>query len=104
MGTGDWRTRLRYNLEKNDKSWREVSLAAGLSAGYISSILHEGKEPTFKNLLAIIDEIGVSLSSIVFGVEMGPDEEELLRAFSKLDADAKETFLRMAKLAARDKE
>lgn len=78
MNEQPWRERLKAAVEQSGKSKRKISLAAGLGAGYVHSILSEGKDPTIDNLIAICREIDVSLSYIVYGMRVGPAEEELL--------------------------
>lgn len=104
MGTNEWKDRLRNAVEDSGKSRRSISTAAGCSPGYLSEVLsEEGPEPTFRNLLAIVDQLSVSLSYIVYGYELSVDEERLLRMFAQLTPDQKDVFLQMAEaLAAKD--
>nr|WP_233284941.1 helix-turn-helix transcriptional regulator [Agrobacterium tumefaciens] len=78
MGIADWRARLQDALETSGKSAREVSLAAGKGPGYVHSILKEGKEPTVDNLIAICGVLNVSLSQIIYGIEMSAETAEIL--------------------------
>lgn len=78
MGIADWRTRLQDALEASGKSAREVSLAAGKGPGYVHSILKEGKEPTVDNLIAICGVLNVSLSQVIYGIEMSAETAEIL--------------------------
>lgn len=74
----DWRERLEDAMGKTGRSKREISLAAGKGPGYVHSILKEGKDPTIDNLIAICAALGVSLSKILYGIEMSPETEEIL--------------------------
>ncbi|OMP69950.1 transcriptional regulator [Agrobacterium tumefaciens] len=78
MGIADWRARLQDALEASGKSAREVSLAAGKGPGYVHSILKEGKEPTVDNLIAICSVLNVSLSQVIYGIEMSAETAEIL--------------------------
>ncbi|WP_236761842.1 helix-turn-helix domain-containing protein [Agrobacterium tumefaciens] len=78
MGIADWRARLQDALEASGKSAREVSLAAGKGPGYVHSILKEGKEPTVDNLIAICGVLNVSLSQVIYGIEMSAETAEIL--------------------------
>ncbi|MGN7710788.1 helix-turn-helix domain-containing protein [Agrobacterium radiobacter] len=78
MGIADWRARLQDALEASGKSAREVSLAAGKGPGYVHSILKEGKEPTVDNLISICEVLNVSLSQIIYGIEMSAETAEIL--------------------------
>lgn len=79
MEIGDWRSRLEAALTKSGKSMRSVSLGAGMGPGYLHSILKGGKDPTIDNLVAVCREIGVSLSWVLYGLEISPETEEILR-------------------------
>lgn len=94
METGDWRARLAAALEASGKSKRSVSLAAGLGPGYVHSILKEGKDPTVDNLISVCREIGVSLSSVLYGVEMAPETEEILQLLEK-SPDSRDGLLKL---------
>lgn len=59
---------------------REVSLAAGAGAGYLHSILKEGKDPGIERLSAICDQIGVSLPYILYGINITPEDEKIVAA------------------------
>ena len=74
----EWRARLEDAIEKSGRSKREISLAAGKGPGYVFSILSEGKDPTIDNLIAICGAINVSLTQILYGVQMSPETQEIL--------------------------
>lgn len=80
MANEKWRLRLEAALKTSDKSKRDVSLASGNGPGYMHSILSEGKEPKINNLIAICEQLGVSVIHILYGIELSPDEAELLTA------------------------
>lgn len=84
MDTTGWRERLAAALEASGRSKRSVSLAAGLGAGYVHSILAEGKDPTVDNLTAVCREAGVSLSTVLCGIEMSPETEEIVGLLERL--------------------
>jgi transcriptional regulator with XRE-family HTH domain len=79
MSSQAWRERLQVAVDKTGRSQREISLAAGLSAGYLHSILTEGKAPSIENALRLCAEVGVSLSYLLSGFEISPETEEILR-------------------------
>jgi len=97
MSINKWRQRLANSLEKNGKSKRSVSLAAGMGAGYLHSILVEEKDPTIESLVKICKEIQVSIAYIIYGYNVTPIQEEFLRLFelaSPADRQAILTLLR----------
>lgn len=65
-----WRWRLEAALADNGRTMRDVSLRAGLSPGYVFSII-KGKDPTVERLVAILDEIGADLPDVLFGKSGG---------------------------------
>ncbi|KQZ96818.1 hypothetical protein ASD74_06060 [Rhizobium sp. Root564] len=78
MDNADWRARLRDAMDRRGMSAREVSLAAGKGQGYVHSILKEGKDPTVDNLVAVCKVLDVTLSQIIYGIEMSPETAEIL--------------------------
>lgn len=89
--TEDWRHRLQSGIE--GRSWRAVSLAAGLGPGYVFSVLKEGKDPTIGNLAKVCEAAGLSLSYVLFGVDLSRADEESLALFHALPERKKEAFL-----------
>lgn len=96
----DWRDRLRGAIEATERSQRDISLQAGMAPGYVNSLFNEAKDPRISNLLKILDEIDVSLSYILYGIEMSPEMEELLRLFERLNPDQKVLFRQLAQTMA----
>lgn len=92
-----WRGRLEQALETNKRSARSVSLAMGRGPGYIYSVLRTPNKPGLENLIAICDELQISILWLLFGVDMNKESEELLRIFSTLDKDQRQQFLTLAR-------
>lgn len=78
-----WRQRLRTALDDSGKSKRAVSLGINAGPGYVHSILNEGKDPTVNKLLALCEELGVSASWVLYGLEVRPEDQEVLRALQQ---------------------
>lgn len=78
MTDGAWRNRLLAAIKASGKSQRDISLSSGLGAGYVNSLLKEGKDPTIDNLMKVCQTIGVSLSHILYGYQLSPETEEIL--------------------------
>lgn len=100
MIDADWRGRLQEAIDAKGMTARSVSLAAKLSPGYVHSIIQDGKEPSISRLIAIADILGVSLSYLVYGVQMTAEEEDLLLTYARLSRRQREDFLRLAKSTA----
>jgi len=82
-----WRDRLQAALDKKGKSAREISLKAGKGPGYLHSILKEGKDPTVESMGAVCDALEVSVASILLGVEMSRNTEEILKRLEGSEED-----------------
>jgi transcriptional regulator with XRE-family HTH domain len=95
-----WRKRLAFAVEASGKSKREISLAAGLGAGYVHSILSEGKDPTIERLLKVCEATGVSLTHVIYGFNVSPEDEEFLRLIS--EAPEQERLAVLALLRSRN--
>lgn len=100
MNEMQWRKRLAFAIEASGKSKREISLAAGLGAGYVHSILSEGKDPTIERLLKVCGATGVSLTHVIYGFNVSPEDEEFLRLIS--EAPEQERLAVLALLRSRN--
>lgn len=98
MNEAAWKTRLRSSVKDSGLSMRSLSISAGFGEGYMHDVLkpNESKIPSFEKLVKIVNELPVSLSYIVYGYDIGPDEEKLLAFFAELSDDQKDIFLRLA--------
>lgn len=77
-----WRNRLNDAVQAakaRGKSARAISLAAGRGPGYVHSLLKEGKDPTINNLADVCQQLSVSLSYILYGVELDAETEAIIR-------------------------
>lgn len=74
-----WRDRLAEAIERDGRSQRAVSIAAGLGPGYINALFREGREPTVGHAIRVCEVLGISLSWLLYGIDMSPESEEILR-------------------------
>ncbi len=93
MNIDGWRQRLRIALEKSGRSKRSISLSAGKGAGYLHSILSEGKEPTIESLSRICHEINISMNYILYGKGASPEDKEFIELISKLSPQERQAIL-----------
>lgn len=95
-----WRERLTAAVETSGMSKRSISLAAGLGAGYVHSVLKDGKDPTVENLMAVCKVIGASPSYILYGLDIMPEDAEIIGAMRSdpLTRDAVLALLRTRKV------
>ncbi|WP_273689054.1 hypothetical protein [Ketogulonicigenium vulgare] len=92
MKTDGWRDRLQKAVEESGKSKRSISLQTGNGAGYLHSILTEGKDPGIENLMKVCDAIPVSLAFILYGYHIS-DEDAALINLMKQSPEAREAVL-----------
>ncbi len=93
MNIDGWRERLNAALEKSGRSKRSISLAAGKGAGYLHSILSEGKEPTIESLARICHEINITMNYILYGQGASPEDKEFIELISKLSPEERQAVL-----------
>lgn len=79
MESAAWRDRLEGAVERDGRSLRDISLAAGLSHGYLHGILRDGKEPTVDRFLKICAELNVSATYVLIGSRVSPATERIVR-------------------------
>lgn len=78
MENSDWRGRLASVIQDKKLSKRSVSLKSGNGAGYVHSILAEGKEPTVDKLRQVCEAIPVSMAYILYGFDVTPEDEKII--------------------------
>lgn len=88
-----WKDRLAGALKQAGVSQRRASLGAGLGAGYVNSILKEGKDPTVANLAAVCQSAGISLAYVLFGFEMTAEIEGLIELLERAPASKRQSLL-----------
>ncbi|WP_336288176.1 MULTISPECIES: XRE family transcriptional regulator [unclassified Bartonella] len=93
MNIDGWRKRLSEALKKSGRSKRSVSLAAGKGAGYLHSILTEGKEPTIESLARICHEINISMNYILYEDGASLEDKEFIDLVSKLSPEERQAIL-----------
>ncbi|CAI9399087.1 hypothetical protein ANOBCDAF_00198 [Pleomorphomonas sp. T1.2MG-36] len=89
MNETDWRDRLAQVIKDKDRTKRDVSLKAGNGPGYVHSILSEGRDPTIDNLIGICQELGVSVSYILYGFDISAEQEEILKLLENASPEAR---------------
>lgn len=92
----DWRERLERARKAKKMSKRALSLAAGFNPGYYFALMADERDPAMDNIVKLADVLGLSLPYLLYGVEIGPDEEKLLRAFASLTDRQRQAILDLA--------
>lgn len=80
MDDAAWRNRLAAAVKASGMSKRAISLAAKAGAGYVHSVLVEGKDPTVEKLMAVCEVIGASPTYILYGVDVRAEDAEIISA------------------------
>lgn len=93
-----WRERLRLAVDASGKSQRAISIAAGMGAGYVNSLFKDGKDPTIENLIKVCGIVGVSLSYVLYGIEISPETEETLKLLQKAPEDERNAWLALLRM------
>jgi transcriptional regulator with XRE-family HTH domain len=95
METETWRDRLRAAVENSGQSMRGVSLKADMTPGYVFSILSEGKDPSFDNLLKICAALDVSALKVCFDLELTPELEEVVSLYRAASPEQRSGILQI---------
>ena len=90
-----WQGRLKRGLKEKGLSQRRVSLDAGMGPGYVNSLIKEGKDPTIDHLLAICRVSGLSLSWVLFDVEISAETEEIMKLLERVPEAKRESLLNL---------
>ncbi len=94
-----WRDRLKQALREKERSMRDVSMKAGLSEGYLAGILQDGdgqRDPSIEAVIAIANEVGVTLSWLMDDVNLTVSEARVLRLLKALGPRQQEALLQAA--------
>lgn len=79
-----WRDRLIAAIRGDGRSLRSISLEAKLGPNFVSQLLKTTRIPGVDQFLRLTTVLGVSPTKILTGVEMTPEDEELLQLASRL--------------------
>lgn len=91
-----WRDRLSAAIEESDMSKAQITERAGLGRAFFHGIYKEGKEPSLANLLRVCNAMSADPAWVIFGYEITPQTQELLKLLSEKpdQLDAVLTILR----------
>jgi transcriptional regulator with XRE-family HTH domain len=74
-----WRSRIEAAVKQDGRSLRDISLAAGLSHGYLHGILRDDKEPTLDRFIRICQELKISVAFALLGLHISPDAQRIVK-------------------------
>ena len=92
-----WRQRLIAAIEKDVRTPRAISIAAGLGPNYLSQMVERGTSPSIPALVSLCGVLNLSLTYIFTGADMTPEQEELLRLSAELPDQQKDLLVDLAR-------
>jgi len=92
-----WRQRLIAAIEKDDRTPRAISLAAGLGPNYLNQMIERGTSPSIPALVSLCGALDLSLTYIFTGADMSPGLEELLRLSAELPDQQQDLLIDLAR-------
>lgn len=104
MGGDEWRERLRIAVVEDGRSYRDISLAAGLSHGYLHGILTTDKSPTLDHLIPILNVLNRSVVEILEGFEIDDRCRELLSLWGTLSEEERTSLYRLLSAGKKNRE
>lgn len=91
-----WRERLIAAIEADDRSYRAISLDAGLGPNYVGQLVqNNGAE--VESVLKLCAALNLSVSYVFTGVTMNTLEEDTLIRFSALSADQQQAIFQLVR-------
>lgn len=93
MVESNWKTRLQAAIDRDGRSRREISTAAGMSYNFISQMFLDGKAPSIENFTKLCLTLGVSPIYVLTGAEMTPETEILLERWAKVPSHRRRALL-----------
>ena len=99
MSTDTWEARLHQAIRERwvdqGRSLTELSLNVKMGRNFVSQMLNDGKAPRAQDVVNLAQQLGVSLTWLFLGVDMTPEDEQLLMIASKIDTDQKKKLLEL---------
>lgn len=96
----NWRTRLIEAVDKDERSDRAISRAAGLGPNFVNELRRSEKSPSVDNVIALIRQLGLSEAYVFSGFELSGADAELMRVFLALSPSNREALLVLARQLA----
>jgi transcriptional regulator with XRE-family HTH domain len=97
----EWRGRLRAAIAASGKSRREIAKEAGLSHGYLTSLLNEGKAPTISNFMALAKVFGKSVGELAEGFPVSKETQRWIKVWDALPKRERDRLLELGEALAK---
>lgn len=90
----NWRDRLIEAINKDGRSYRALSLEAGLGPNYVNQLLApNSRGPTASALIKLLAVLKVSPTYIISGSPLTPEHEELLYLATRLSPQGRSNLI-----------
>lgn len=89
-----WRQRLAQAVKRDGRSRRAISLAAGVHETAVWELLNTDKDPQTDKVVAVAQELGVTVGWLFDGIEISPESSRLLKAWGRMSKAEREALLR----------
>jgi lambda repressor-like predicted transcriptional regulator len=89
----DWRNRLIAAIKADGRSLRSISRTAKLGPNFVNQLVKSSRIPGVDQFLRLTTVLGVSPTKILIGVEMTPEDEELLLLAARLSDEGRAHLL-----------
>lgn len=77
------RQRIDDEIRRQRRSQTDVAKSAGLGHGYLTNLLQRGQMPAVDKLHMLCNELGISITWAMYGIESPPDFERVIELMSK---------------------
>jgi transcriptional regulator with XRE-family HTH domain len=96
MMIDDWKERLLAAIEADGRSYRAISMAAGLGPNFVNQFRREEKEPAAKHVIMLAKALNMSLSHLFLGNdEVTAEHEELFRLLQGSTPEGRDLALKL---------
>lgn len=93
--TDEWKQRLVKAVEKDGRSYRELSKLSGNGPNFVSELVRDGKDPGVERIIRLARVLGISLSYLFTGLELTGRDEEFARLVASLPVESKQAVLQL---------
>ncbi|MBJ3775857.1 helix-turn-helix domain-containing protein [Acuticoccus mangrovi] len=97
----EWRERLRQAVEASPLGTTAISTRAGLNTSYLRKLLETEQAPNLRQLRAICDVLGVTISWIAEGRRGNEETDRIVEAYLSLPPHLRGMAVQMLEAAAK---
>jgi transcriptional regulator with XRE-family HTH domain len=100
MESTTWRDRLKHAIDEYrlaGGSMSKLSRMAGRDDSYVSKMLRDNQTPTVEAMAGIAEGLNVSLAWLMTGIDLAPEQEEIMRIYTQLEPKNRTLLLDLAR-------